>query len=195
MWSSWSPPIISWPDRHRWAAKASTVPARIVSLIELHPHAAAALAVPATLIGIASVAAYPFVFVALLVLAGVALVVMDMYAMGQTEAQQRTQVAAVAEKRNHQQRADLTRSLVEHARAQAEPNGSGVVVAASPKLDLMKRLVSGERDPGTQFIGPRLELETEARAAEALAAKAEALALEARVRAIRLRLKADARAN
>jgi hypothetical protein len=141
------------------------------------------------------VVAYPFVFVVLLVLAGVALVVMDLYSRGQIEAEQRTHVAAVAEKRNHQGRADHTTSLAEPARALAEPNGPAVVVAASPKLDLMKRLISGERDLGTEIIRPRLELETEARAAEALAAKAEALALEARARAIRLRLKAEARAN
>jgi hypothetical protein len=195
MWSSWSPRNISWPDRHRWAAKASTVPARIVSLIDRHPHAATALAVPATLVGIASVVAYPYVFGALLLLAGVALVVLDLYNRGQTEGEQRTQVAAVAEKRNHQQPAKHTRALAEHARAQPQPNGPGVAVAASPKLDLMNRLVSGERDPGTEVVQPRLELEAEARAAEALAAKAEALALEARARAIRLRLKAQARAN
>ncbi|WP_375483666.1 hypothetical protein [uncultured Mycobacterium sp.] len=171
------------------------MPARIVSLIDRHPHAAASLAVPATLVGIASVVAYPFVFGALLVLAAVALIVMDLYNRGQTEGEQRTQIAAVADKRNHQQRAEHPRALAEHARTLAEPNGPGVVVAAAPKLDLMKRLVSAERDAGTEFIRPRLELEAEARAAEALAAEAEALALEARARAIRLRLKAEARAN
>jgi hypothetical protein len=171
------------------------VPAQIVSLIDRHPHAAAAVAVPATLLGIASVVAYPLVFVSLLVLAGVALVVMDLYSRGQSEPEHRTQVAAVAQTQNHQERAGHTRSLAEHAMGQAEPNGPAVAVAASPKLDLMKRLVSGERDLGTEIIRPRLELETEARAAEALAAKAEALALEARARAIRLRLKAEARAN
>ena len=65
----------NWPDRHPWAVAAFGVPARIVDLLSgRHPVAAMALAVPGTILGIAVVAAYPLVFVPLLVLVGVALV-------------------------------------------------------------------------------------------------------------------------
>jgi hypothetical protein len=171
------------------------VPARIVGLIDQHPHAAVALAVPGTIVGIASVAAYPFVFVALLVLFGVALVVMDLYNRGQRGVEQRTQVTAVREKRNYQQRAGQPRAGADQARAPAARNGPGVVAVALPQLGLSQRFSSGQCDTGIEFIRPRLELEAEAKAAEALAAKAEALAAEVRARAIRLRLQAEARAN
>ncbi len=70
----------SWPDRHPWAAVAFGVPARIVGLLSgRHPTAALALAVPGTILGLAVVAAYPLVFVPLLVLVGVALVAAARY--------------------------------------------------------------------------------------------------------------------
>jgi hypothetical protein len=114
----WSPRMVmSWPDRHPWAAATFAVPATIVDLGDRHPEAAVALAVPATIVGIAAVAAYPFVFLPLLVLVGVAFVVSVIYT-GQTEgADQQAQVALVPAKQNRQQGAD-------RARAQAEPNRS-----------------------------------------------------------------------
>ena len=71
----------SWRDRHSWAVVASEVPARIDSLLSgRHPMAAIGLAVPGTILGLAVVAAYPIVFVPLLVLVGVGLVVAARYA-------------------------------------------------------------------------------------------------------------------
>jgi hypothetical protein len=64
-----------WPDQHRWAAVAFAALARIVDLGDRHPTAALALVVPGALIGLAAVATYPFVFVPLVVLFGMALVV------------------------------------------------------------------------------------------------------------------------
>jgi hypothetical protein len=188
LWSSWSPRITSSPDRHRRAAMASAVPARVVGLIDRHPVAAVALAVPGTLVAIASMGTYPFVVVALLVLFGAALVLMDMYNSGHSGVERRMQVTAVAAKRNHQQRAGHARSPADQAVAQAQPNPPSVVVAAPPQLDLTQHLVSGQCDPGTNLIRLRLEFEAEAKAAEALAAQAEALAAEARARGIQLRL-------
>jgi hypothetical protein len=65
----------SWPDRHSWAVVAFKVPARIDALLSgRHPMAAMALGVPGTVLGLAVVAAYPIVFVPLLILIGAALV-------------------------------------------------------------------------------------------------------------------------
>jgi hypothetical protein len=64
-----------WPDRHPWPAAVLAALASIVDLTERHPTAAMALVVPGALIGFAAVAAYPLVFVPLVVLFGVALVV------------------------------------------------------------------------------------------------------------------------
>ncbi|OSC32161.1 hypothetical protein B8W69_03225 [Mycobacterium vulneris] len=63
-----------WPDRYQQAALAFAVPARIVSLSEKHPTAALALMVPGSLIAMAAVAAYPLVFVPLLILLALAMV-------------------------------------------------------------------------------------------------------------------------
>ena len=113
----WSPRMVmSWPDRHPWAAVTLTVPATIVGLGDRHPEAAVALTVPATIVGIAAVAAYPVVFLPLLVLVGVAFVVSVIYTDQKEGAEQQAQVALVP-KRNRQQCAD-------RARAQAEPNRS-----------------------------------------------------------------------
>jgi hypothetical protein len=70
------------------------VPTRIVRLIDRHPEAAVALAVPGTIVGLAAVAAYPFVFVPLLVVFGIALVVIEIYNRGQSAPEQRTLVQA-----------------------------------------------------------------------------------------------------
>ncbi|WP_406817500.1 hypothetical protein [Mycobacterium sp. M23085] len=62
-----------WPDRYQQAAAAFAAPAKIVSLSEKHPTAALALLVPGSLIAMAAVAAYPLVFVPLLLLLAVAM--------------------------------------------------------------------------------------------------------------------------
>lgn len=62
-----------WPDRYQQAAQAFAALARIVTLIEKHPTAALALLVPASLLAMAAVAAYPLVFVPLLILLTVAM--------------------------------------------------------------------------------------------------------------------------
>ena len=112
----WSPRVVmGWPDRHPWAAVAFAMPATIVGLGDRHPDVAVAFAVPATIVGIAAVAAYPFVFMPLLVLAGVALVVSVSYTDQKEAAEQQVQVALVPAKRDRQQGAD-------RAGVQAEPN-------------------------------------------------------------------------
>ncbi|WP_347881627.1 hypothetical protein [Mycobacterium senriense] len=63
-----------WPDRYQQAAVAFAVPARIVTLSEKHPTAALALMVPGSLIAMAAVAAYPLVFVPLLIVLTAAMV-------------------------------------------------------------------------------------------------------------------------
>lgn len=63
------------PDRYSRAAEALALLRRIIVLSGRHPTAALALTVPSVIIGLAAVAAYPFVFVPLLVLLSVALVV------------------------------------------------------------------------------------------------------------------------
>ncbi|WP_082945692.1 hypothetical protein [Mycobacterium sp. E2733] len=62
------------PDRQPRAAAASAALTRIIVLSDRHPTAALALTVPSVIIGLAAVAAYPYVFVPVLVLFGVALV-------------------------------------------------------------------------------------------------------------------------
>jgi colicin import membrane protein len=80
----WSPRmVISWPVRHPWAAVV--------------------FAVPLTIVGLGGVAAHPSVFLPLLVLAGVALVVMDYFA------EQQAQVAGGPPKRNRPSRASQAR--------------------------------------------------------------------------------------
>ena len=64
-----------WADRHPWATVVFAALARLVEQSERHRTAALALAVPGTLIGLAAIDLYPFVFVPLAVLVGVALVV------------------------------------------------------------------------------------------------------------------------
>lgn len=63
-----------WPDRHPWVASTLAALARFADLSEQHPTAAMALVVPGTLIGFAAIATYPFVFVPLVLLLGVAFV-------------------------------------------------------------------------------------------------------------------------
>lgn len=70
------------PDLYERAAAASAALTRIISLSDRHPTAALAVTVPAVIIGLAAVAAYPFVFVPLLVLLGVALVASARYEEG-----------------------------------------------------------------------------------------------------------------
>ena len=128
----WSPRMVmSWPDRHPWAAVTLTVPATIVGLGDRHPEAAVALVVPATIVGIAAVAAYPVVFLPLLVLVGVAFVVSVIYTGQKEGAEQQAQVALVPAKRNRQQGAD-------RARAQAEPN--------RPRLELEAEAEAAEAE-------------------------------------------------
>lgn len=173
LWSSWYP--------------------RIACLIDRHPVVAVALAVPGTLVAIASMGAHPFVVLALLVVFGAALVVMELHNSGQSA--QRMRLTAVAEKRNHQRGAGHARSPGDQARAAAPQNAPSVVAAAPPPMELTKPLVSDQGDAGTNIIRLRLEFEAEAKAAEALAAQAEALAEEARARGIQLRLEAEASAE
>ncbi|BBZ74612.1 hypothetical protein [Mycobacterium paraseoulense] len=72
------------PDWYPQAAVAFATPARIVGLSERHPTAAMALMVPGTLVALAAVAAYPFVFVPLLVLFSAALVASVRYEEART---------------------------------------------------------------------------------------------------------------
>ncbi|OBH55426.1 hypothetical protein A5686_06165 [Mycobacterium sp. E2479] len=68
-----------WPDQHPWATAAFAALVRVARSVDSNnrgPTAAMLLVVPATLIGLAVVAAYPLVFVPLLILLGVALVVL-----------------------------------------------------------------------------------------------------------------------
>lgn len=60
-----------WPDRYQQAAVGF---AKIVTLGEKHPTAALVLLVPGSLIAMAAVAAYPLVFVPLLIMLIVAMV-------------------------------------------------------------------------------------------------------------------------
>lgn len=74
----WSPrTVLDWADRHPWAGEALAAPEKIIGLANRNPWVAAAFAVPLTIVGLGLVVAYPFVFVPLLVLAGVALVAID----------------------------------------------------------------------------------------------------------------------
>jgi hypothetical protein len=68
-----------WRDRHPRAAAAFAAPVRIVDLSERHPTATMAVAVPGALVGIAAVATFPFVFVPVAVLLGVALMASTWY--------------------------------------------------------------------------------------------------------------------
>lgn len=72
------------PDWHSQAAVAFAAPARIVALSERHPTATMALTVPSALIAIAAVAAFPLVFVPLLVLLSAALVASARYEEART---------------------------------------------------------------------------------------------------------------
>ncbi|WP_156664307.1 hypothetical protein [Mycobacterium sp. 852002-51613_SCH5001154] len=67
------------PDHAPRAAEALAALTRIVNLSGRHPTAALALTVPSVIIGLAAVAAYPFVFVPSLVLLSVALVASARY--------------------------------------------------------------------------------------------------------------------
>jgi hypothetical protein len=71
---------IHWPDRHVWGARAYATRAAIRGVIDQYPWAAGMVAVPLTLIGFAGVVVYPFLFIPLLVLLGVALVAVEYYA-------------------------------------------------------------------------------------------------------------------
>ena len=149
----WSPRMVmSWPDRHPWAMVAFAMPATIVDLGDRHPEAAAALAVPATIVGIAGVAAYPFVFMPLLVLAGVAFVVSDIYTHQKRGAEHQARVASVPAKRNRQQQG------ADRARAQAEPN--------RPRLELEAEAEAAEAEAVATWARAqviRLWLEAETR--------------------------------
>ncbi|UXA09625.1 hypothetical protein KXD96_12890 [Mycobacterium sp. SMC-2] len=72
------------PDWYPQAAEAFAAPARIVALSERHPTATMALTVPSAIIAIAAVAAYPLVFVPLLLLLSAGLVASTRYEEGRT---------------------------------------------------------------------------------------------------------------
>lgn len=75
------------PDWYLQAELALAAPLKIVRLSEQHPTAAMVLTVPGVIIAIAAVAAYPFVFVPLLILLGVALVASARYDEARTPAE------------------------------------------------------------------------------------------------------------
>ena len=135
----WSPRmVIRWPDRHPWAAAACAAPAKILDLGDRHPWAAVACAVPLTIVGLSAVVAYPLLFLPLLVLAGVAVVVMDIYTEQKrraekrptTESEQRTQVAAVPEKRNVASKFEIRKDHAGKFRFQLKA-ANGEIIAAS----------------------------------------------------------------
>ena len=71
---------LRWPDRQLWAARVFTLRATILGLIDRYPWAVGVVAVPLTIIGLAGVVTLPYLFVPLLLLAGVALIVTEYYA-------------------------------------------------------------------------------------------------------------------
>lgn len=150
----WSPRMVmSWPDRHPWAAVAFAAPATILGLGDRHPEAAVAFVVPAAILGIAAVAAYPFVFMPLLVLAGVALVLSAIYTgyTGQQRgAEQQAQLASAPAKLNRQQRID-------RARARAAPNRSRLKLEAEAEAAEAEAVAAWAR-----ALVIRLLLETQA---------------------------------
>lgn len=94
--------------------------ATVVGFVERYPWAAAVFAVPFTIAGLAGVAAFPFLFVPLLVLAGVALVVVEYWADQQREAERRTQPRSTTWPEPHLPQADsATRAQTEAAKARA----------------------------------------------------------------------------
>ncbi|MGZ4511856.1 MAG: YegP family protein [Mycobacterium sp.] len=134
----WSPRmVIRWLDRHPRAAAACAVPGKILDLAERHPWAAAAYAVPLTIVGLSAVVAYPLLFLPLLVLAGVAVVLMDIYTDQKRRAEKRptgteprTQVAAVPEKRNLASKFEIREDHAGKFRFQLKA-ANGEIIAAS----------------------------------------------------------------
>jgi colicin import membrane protein len=155
--------VISWPVRHPWAAVV--------------------FAVPLTIVGLGGVAAHPSVFLPLLVLAGVALVVMDYFA------EQQAQVAGGPPKRNRPSRASQARPS-----AQRKPSRpvSGAEARARAEAAEAQALAA---EAEAQAAEARARAEAAEAQARAKAAETQALAAEARTRATWLRLEAEAKAK
>ncbi|KUI01934.1 hypothetical protein AU188_18015 [Mycobacterium sp. IS-3022] len=93
--------VLSRPDLHSWAERALATRATVLQFAERYPWAVGVVAVPLVVLGLAGVAIYPYVFVPLLLLASAALIVVEVCAAQQEEAEHQTHVAAGRAERMH----------------------------------------------------------------------------------------------
>lgn len=133
---------ISWPDRQLWAARVFTLRATILGLIDRYPGAVGVVAVPLTIIGLVGVVMLPLLFVPLLLLAGVALVVIEYYADQHEPGEHQAQAASGTRKWNLRSRIGQVRlpgrpkllQLISEARARAEAAAAESLASAARAL-------------------------------------------------------------
>lgn len=154
--------VVSRPDLHMWAERAVATRATVVQFAERYPWAIGVVAVPLTVLGLAGVAIYPYVFVPLLLLASAALIVVEVCAAQQEEAEHRTHVAAVRAERMHQPRSG-------QASMDTVPNLPPLGSEARAQADAVEARARAT------------ELWAQAKAAEVQAVAAEARAREAKL--------------
>ncbi|MCV7237299.1 hypothetical protein [Mycolicibacterium celeriflavum] len=157
--------VTSRPDLRLWAARAVAMRAKVLGFVERYPWAVGVVAVPMTVLGLAGVAIYPYVFVPLLVLASLALIVVEACATQQEEAEHQAHV------RSHEPRSAAANML-------AEPS----LPPLGPEARMRAEAVEA-RSRATELW------------AQAKAAEARALAAEARAGEVKLRREAEEEAE
>ena len=158
-----------WPDRHLWAARVFTMRATIIGLIDRYPWAAGVVAVPLTIIGLGGVVMLPSLFMPLLLLAGVALVVIEYYADQQKPGEHQAQAVAGTRKWNLRSRIGQVRvqgrskwpQLITETRARAEAAAAESLASAARALAADARKQADVAEARTQATQLHSEAQAE----------------------------------
>ena len=160
---------LRWPDRQLWAARVFTVRATVLGLIEQYPLAVGMIAVPLTIIGLAGVVMLPLLFVPLLLLAGVALIVIEYYADQQTPDEYQAQAAGGSSMRIFRSRMGRFRlpgsskwpQMITEARARAEAVAAESLASAARALAADARKQADAVQARTRASEPNSEAQAE----------------------------------
>jgi len=160
---------ISWLDRHLWVARVFKMRAVILGWNDRDPWAVGMAAVPLAIVGLVGMVMLPLLFVPLLLLAGVALVVIEYYADQQESGAHQSHVAAGTRNGNLRSRIGQVRlpgraglpQLITEARARAEAAAAESLASAARALAADARKQAEFAEARTQET--RLRLDGEAK--------------------------------
>ncbi|RAV16314.1 hypothetical protein DQP55_05605 [Mycolicibacterium sp. GF69] len=178
-----------------------TTRSTILGLNERYPWAAGVVAVPVTIVALLGVIMLPYLFVPLLVLAGVALVVTEYYALRQETDEHHTRAVAGAWQpdRPAGSNTEMIRGTTNLPQAEWEARARAAAAAAHARAAEARARAEATQARALAAEAEALAAEAEVFEAQAGATEAShaahARATEARNRAARLRLEADAKST